>query len=110
VGRQPKESPWQVPPIPRLIFSEDDLGTSREQRFSHPHPRVQQKLEESHESSHRIPAADNHLVKDSSSVVYLPVDRLRSMYVCRRSNDSDHCFAADVLSMGGIDIVCNMDT
>src|SRR5262245_28455980 len=28
-----------------LPFSEDDLAAIREQRFSHPHPRIQQKLE-----------------------------------------------------------------
>ena len=29
----------------RLNFPEDDLSAMREQRYSHPHPRVQQKLE-----------------------------------------------------------------
>jgi transposase len=41
-----------------LNFSEDDLATIREQRFSHPHPRVQQKLEVLWLKSRAVPHAE----------------------------------------------------
>ena len=42
----------------RLTFSEDDLAAIREQRFAHPHPRVQQKLEVLWLKSKALPHAE----------------------------------------------------
>jgi transposase len=42
----------------RLLFSDDDLATIREQRFNHPHPRIQQKLEVLWLKSKALPHAE----------------------------------------------------
>src|SRR3954470_12173231 len=41
-----------------LTFSADDLATIRDQRFAHPHPRVQQKLEVLWLKSKALPHAE----------------------------------------------------